>query len=233
VALYQNRAAQGFDQVSPAAGLAKPTYPYVGWGAGVFDVDNDGWPDILISNGHVYPQAGSIQGFGPYRQPILLFRNRRDRTFEDVTVASHLEEYQRSWRGVAFGDVDNDGRVDVLIADADGPPVLLLNRTPGRQHAVLFHLKGTKSNAAAIGARVTVTAGDLTQFNEVRGGTSLFSQNDLRLHFGLGAHEKMDVVEVLWPSGKKDRYSNLGADCIYTLTEDGKIESVPFAAPKD
>jgi hypothetical protein len=112
--------------------------------------------------------------------------------------------------------------------------LLLINRTESTNHAVLFRLVGTKSNKAAIGARVTVTAGDLTQFSEVRGGGSYMSQNDLRLHFGLGQHDAMDKVEIAWPSGKKDSFKSLPADFIYTITEGGEIQKVPFAgaAPK-
>ncbi|MFZ0308886.1 MAG: CRTAC1 family protein [Candidatus Sulfotelmatobacter sp.] len=230
-ALYWNRGAQGFEDIATKANLAKPTYPYVGWGTGFVDVDNDGWPDILITNGHVYPQADSIPGSAPYHQPIQLFRNLHDRTFAEVTAAAGLDKLRgASWRGVAFGDVNNDGKIDVLVLDADGPPLLLINRTETTNHAVLFHLIGTKSNKAAIGARVTVKAGDLFQFNEVRGGSSLFSQNDLRLHFGLAEHTLMNSVEILWPSGKKEIFENLPVDLIYTIVEgEGIREKTRFA----
>jgi hypothetical protein len=231
-ALYWNRGPQGFEDISTSAHLGS-TYQYVGWGAGFFDVDNTGWPDILVTNGHVYPQADSMQGSAPYHEPIQLFRNNHDRTFEDVSVPSGLDKFRRSWRGVAFGDVNNDGKVDVLVLDADGPPVLLINRTQSSNHAVLFHLIGVQSNKAAIGARVTVTAGDLIQFNEVRGGASLFSQNDLRLHFGLATHAVMDKVEISWPSGKKDVYQSLPADFIYTMVEgEGIRQKSPFMTEK-
>lgn len=229
--LYWNRGSKGFEDITTKANLAKPTYPYVGWGAGFLDVDNDGWPDILVTNGHVYPQADSIPGSAPYYEPVQLFRNHRDRTFEDVTAIAGVDKLRAaSWRGVAFGDVNNDGKVDVLVLDADGPPLLLLNRTAMTNHAVLFHLVGTRSNRAAIGTRVTVRAGDLIQFNEVRGGASLFSQNDLRLHFGLAEHVLMNNVELAWPSGKKEAFENLPADVIYTIVEgEGIKEKFPFA----
>jgi hypothetical protein len=229
--LYWNRGPEGFVDITTKANLGKPTYPYVGWGTGFFDVDNDGWDDIMVTNGHVYPQADLIPGSAPYHEPIQLFRNLHDRTFEDVTARAGLDKLRgASWRGVAFGDVNNDGKVDVLVLDADGPPLLLINRTGSKNHAVLFHLIGTKGNKAAIGARVTIKAGDLSQFNEVRGGSSLFSQNDLRLHFGLGEHALMNSVEIAWPSGKKETFYNLPADLIYTMVEGGGIEQkVPFA----
>jgi len=229
-ALYWNRGPSGFEDISASAHLAEPTYPYVGWGAGFIDVDNSGWVDILVTNGHVYPQADSIEGSAPYYEPIQLFRNNHDRTFEDVSALSGLDKFRRSWRGVAFGDVNNDGKVDILVLDADGPPLLLINRTETTNHAALFRLIGTKSNKAAIGARVTVTAGDLRQLDEVRGGASLFSQNDLRLHFGLGQHTIMDNVEIAWPSGKQETYENLAAGFIYTITEGAGIpQKTPFS----
>lgn len=229
-ALYWNQGAKGFEDISVKAHVGAPTYPYVGWGVGFFDVDNDGWDDILIANGHVYPQADSIPGSAPYHQPIQLFRNQRDRTFADVSSLSGLDKLgPGAWRGVAFGDVNNDGKVDVLVLDADGPPLLLINRSENSNHAALFHLIGTKSNKAAIGARVIIKAGSLSQLQEVRGGSSLFSQNDLRLHFGLENQTIINRVEIWWPSGKKETFENLTADFIYTMVEgEGVKRSVPF-----
>jgi len=228
--LYWNRGPQWFEDISAQAHLIAPTSPYVGWGGGFLDVDNSGWADILVTFGHVYPQADLITGYGTYRQPIKLFRNNHDRTFEDVSTMSGLDKFRRSWRGVAFGDVNNDGKVDAVVVDADGPPLLLINRTQTTNHAVLFRLVGTKSNRAAIGARVTVLAGDLKQFDEVRGGTGLFSQNDLRLHFGLGQNTVMNTVEVSWPSGAEETFQNLPTDFIYTIEESkGVQKKVSFA----
>lgn len=230
--LYWNRGEEGFVDITTKANLAKATYPYVGWGTGFVDADNDGWDDILVTNGHVYPQADSIPGSAPYHEPIQLFRNLQDKTFQDVSANAGLNKLRgASWRGVAFGDVNNDGKVDVLVLDVDGPPLLLINRSESKNHAVLFHLVGANSNRSAIGARVTVKAGDLSQFNEVRGGSSLFSQNDLRLHFGLGEHSVMNRVEIAWPSGKTESYDNLPADLIYTMVEGAGIRArVPFTA---
>jgi hypothetical protein len=174
----------------------------------------------------------SVKGGVPYREPLLLFRNNRDRTFDDVTALSGLDKLPRfSRRGAAFGDVNNDGKIDVLLLNVGEPPTLLINRTVSDNHAVLFRLEGTKSNRAAIGARVTVTAGDLVQFDEIRSGSSYASQNDLRLHFGLGANLVMNKVEVAWPSGKKDSFNDLRADSIYTINEDRGIQAkTPFAS---
>jgi hypothetical protein len=175
-----------------------------------------------------------VKGGVPYREPLLLFRNKRDRTFENITALSGLDKGPRaSRRGAAFGDVNNDGKVDILLLNIGEPPTLLLNRTESSNHAVLFRLVGTKSNRSAIGARVTVTVGDLAQFDEVRGGGSYASQNDLRLHFGLGTNATMNFVEIAWPSGKKESFHDLPADVIYTVVEDRGIEKrIPFAGSK-
>jgi enediyne biosynthesis protein E4 len=228
--LYWNRGKQGFNDISYPSRIGQPSYPLVGWGTSFIDIDNDGWLDIFVANGHVYPQMDLVKGGAPYRQPFLVFRNNRDRTFEDVTALTGLNNLPlASRRGAAFGDVNNDGKVDVLVLNVGEPPLLLINRTESDNHAVLLKLIGTRSNKAAIGARATVAAGDLVQFNEVHAGSSYLSQNDLRLHFGLGSQAMIDTLEISWPSGKKDVYRHLPADFIYTISEDGTVQKkVPF-----
>ena len=229
--LFWNRGtALGFTDISWSSHIAQPSYPLVGWGTGFFDMDNDGWLDLFVANGHVYPQMDLVKGGVPYRQPVLLFRNHRDRTFDDVTTLSSLDKLPpEARRGAAFGDVNNDGKVDILILNVGRPPTLLINRTEGTGHAALFKLLGTKSNKAAIGARVTVTTSAFVQFNEVRSGSSYLSQNDLRLHFGFGQETLIDTTEVTWPSGKKDVIQNLPTDFIYTIVEGEGVQSkVPF-----
>jgi len=221
--LYRNLGAQGFSDVSWPAKLAKPTYNPVGWGTGFFDMDNDGWLVLFIANGHVYPQMDMVPGAPRYREPMLLFRNNRDGTFEDVSgVLASIPDQSR--RGAAFGDINNDGNVDIVIMSTDGPPTLLLNQGGNSNHRVLFKLTGTKSNKMAIGARVIVKAGKLAQFSEVRGGGSYLSQNDPRLHFGLGSEAKMDEVEIRWPSGKVEVLRDVPADFIYTIVEGEGIQ---------
>ncbi len=228
--LFMNEGPKEFSDITGGSGIAQPTYPYVGWGTAFVDVDNDGWPDIFVANGHVFPQADNVKGLAPYREPVFLFRNHRDKTFEDVTAASGLNKLPvLSRRGAAFGDVNNDGKIDILILNMDGPPTLLMNHSESTNHAATFRLIGTKSNAAAIGARVRVIAGDLMQFDEVRGGGSYLSQNDPRLHFGLESHATMDRVEVSWPSGSKEEFTAMAADHIYTITEGkGITQKIPF-----
>jgi hypothetical protein len=222
--LYRDLGKDSFADVSWAAKLAQPTYPLVGWGTAFFDMDNDGWLDIFIANGHVYPQVDSIPGGAPYREPVQLFRNNRNGAFENVSsVLADLPPESR--RGAAFGDINNDGMVDVVVINVGSPPSLLLNTSSNTNHRVLFQLQGTKSNRMAIGARVTVKAGDLVQMNEVRAGGSYLSQNDPRLHFGLGQQSRMATVEVRWPSGSTEVLNDLPADFIYTIVEGRGIQN--------
>jgi len=222
--LYRNLGKEGFADASWPARLAKPTYPYVGWGTAFFDMDNDGWLDIFVANGHVYPQVDSIAGGPGYHEPMMLFRNKRDGTFEDVSSALASIPAE-SRRGAAFGDINNDGSIDIVIVNVGAPPTLLINQGANSNHRVLFKLIGTKSNKMAIGARVTVKAGGLTQFSEVRAGGSYISSNDPRLHFGLGSEAKMSEVEIRWPSGGSETLRDVPADFIYTLVEGQGIKA--------
>lgn len=237
--LYRNLAAQGFTDMGWASGLAQGSYPYVKWGTGLVDFDNDGWLDAFVANGHVYPQVDAIPGSPRYKQPMQLFRNRHDGTFEDVSNPSGVASMPlESRRGAAFGDINNDGNIDIVLLNIGAPPSLLINRSHNDNHRVLFQLVGTKSNRAGIGARVTVKSASFTQLNEVRGGGSYLSQNDLRLHFGLGADDKIGTVEIAWPSGASDIIRDLPADNVYTVVEGrGVRERLPLppvsAAPKD
>jgi hypothetical protein len=161
---------------------------------------------------------------------MLLYRNNWDGTFEEVSKAAGLADMPpHSRRGAAFGDIFNDGNIDIVVVDIDKPPLLLKNLNHAGSHRVEFKLVGTKSNRAAIGARVTVRAGKLVQFSEVKGGSSYLSQNDLRQHFGLGQETKIESVEIRWPSGRLETLSNVAPDAIYTVMEGQGIRgSVPL-----
>jgi hypothetical protein len=229
--LYHNLGKDSFADVSVRAKIIKPTYPLVSWGTAFFDMDNDGWFDVFVASGHVYPQVDAIPGGTPYRQPLVLLRNQHDGTFEDVSdTLSKLPPQSR--RGAAFGDINNDGNVDVVILNVGEPPSLMLNRNNSGSHRVLFKLVGTKSNQAGIGARVTVKTGALTQFSEVRGGASYLSQNDLRLHFGLAANDQMNEVDIRWPDGETELLRNLAADFIYTIEEGAGIKHKTALPPR-
>jgi hypothetical protein len=222
--LYRNMGNDGFSDVSWPAKLAKATYEPVGWGTAFLDFDNDGWLDLFVANGHVYPQMDQIPGTSRYAEPMLLFRNKRDGTFEDVSSAlASIPDASR--RGAAFGDLNNDGNIDIVVSNMDGPPTLLLNQGGDGNHRVLFSLVGTQSNKSSIGARVTVRAGKLVQIGEVRAGGSYISQNDPRLHFGLGSETKMGEVEIKWPSGKTEILRDLPSDFIYTIVEGTGIKT--------
>ena len=233
-ALFWNQGEKGFTDIAASAGVARPSFLPVGWGAAFFDMDNDGWLDLIVANGHVYPQMDLVEGGAPFREPLLLFRNKHDRTFEDVTTLAGLDRLPpASRRGLAVGDVNNDGKLDVLLLNIGESPTLLINRAQTSYHAVLLHLIGTKSNKAAIGARAIVTVGETTQIAEIRSGSSYLSQNDLRLHFGLGDAVAVSSVQILWPSGKAETYKHLAADFIYTIVEGSGIsERSPFAGKR-
>jgi hypothetical protein len=218
--LYRNNGSDGFSDASALAGIAQPSHPYVGWGTAFFDMDNDGWLDIFAANGHVYPQVDTIPNAAHFRQPVLLFRNQRDGTFEQVASQTGLDEMPlHSRRGAAFGDINNDGCVDIVTLNVGEPPSLLLNHCDHGNHRVLFRLLGTRSNRLAIGARVTVRTGRMTQISEVKAGSSYISQSDLRQHFGLGSSARIDEVEVRWPNGNREKFQGLPADFIYTIAE--------------
>ena len=225
--LYHNDGKNSFTDLAYAAKVAAVSLPHVGWGTKFFDYDNDGWVDLFVANGHVYPQLPG------YKQPRLLHRNNRDSTFSEVSAefGTILTENRVS-RGVAFGDIDNDGDVDLLIADLDGPPQLLRNDAGNSGNAgnsILIKTVGVKSNRSGIGARVTVVAGDLTQTDQVRSGDSYISQSDLRLHFGLEKRAKVDSIQVRWPSGAVDKISNVGVNRIITIKEgQGKVDEKEF-----
>ncbi len=224
--LYWNRGEFFIDIAVPAQ-IAPSTFAPVKWGTGFADFDNDGWLDILVANGNFSSLMDTLPGEVRYAEPLLLFRNLGNRTFEEIAGPSGLNAGPLlSRRGTAFGDINNDGNLDVVVFNAAGPPSLFLNDTDNSNHRVLFRLIGSKSNRAAIGARVTVTTSQFIQIDEVRGGGSYNSTNDTRLHFGLGADALIKKVEVFWPSGLRQSFPDLPADALYELTEGQAIRKI-------
>jgi hypothetical protein len=237
--LYRNEGNWDFRDVSYKAGVAASSITGVKWGTAFADLDNDGWLDLITVAGHVYPQVDVLPGQGGYRQPKILDMNQRDGTFCDASAqAGPALQQKRVSRGLAVGDLFNDGNLDVVINDLDGPPMILRNRgIPGR-HWISLELAGTKSNRLAIGARVKLIAGGMTQTEEIHSGGSYLSQNDLRIHFGLGSAEKVDSVEIRWPSGKVETIKDLAADKFYSVLEgegivsSGRIRPTPPKSAK-
>jgi enediyne biosynthesis protein E4 len=222
--LYHNDGKGSFTDVSYAAKVAAVSLPYVGWGTQFFDYDNDGWVDLLVINGHVYPQLPS------YRQRNFVHHNNRNGTFTEVGEqlgAPFVEK--RTGRGAAFGDIDNDGDTDVIINNLDGPPQMLRNDGGNANNSVLIKTIGVKSNRDGIGARVKIVSGDLMQIDEVHSGGSYLSQSDLRLHFGLEKRTKIDLIEVHWPSGTIDKIADAGVNKIIIIKEgQGIVEQKDF-----
>ncbi len=217
--LYRNNRNGTFYDAVYQAGLAAAT-ANVGWGAGFQDFDNDGWRDIFVSTGHVYPQVEGRGLMANYASAKVLFRNRGGGRFEDVgsKAGPGITRPQTS-RGCAFGDYDNDGDVDVVVINMNGPPSLLRNNCAGENHWIKVKCTGIKSNRSAIGARVTVVSGNHAQIDEVMSGASYVSQNDFRLHFGLGRAAQADQVEVRWPSGLVERFQNVEANQLIHIQE--------------
>jgi hypothetical protein len=218
--LYLNRGELGFTALAYSAKIAQTSLPYVSWGTGFADFDNDGLPDLLIASGHIYPDVDTIPNGIRYREPLLLYRNKGDRTFDEISGPAGLNDGPaQSRRGVALGDINNDGNVDIVAFNVGAPPSLFLNDTKNSNHRVLFKLSGTKSNRGAVGARITITSASRSQIEEVKAGSSYLSTNDPRLHFGLATDSVMERVEIRWPNGSVEVLKNVPADAIYTVVE--------------
>jgi enediyne biosynthesis protein E4 len=216
-ALYRNLGKGLFEDIAGESGLAVQNR-FVQWGAGMPDVDNDGWPDVFIVTGNVYPEVEAALPHYPHRSPRLLFRNVDGRRFADVSSTSGPGiATAESSRGAAFGDIDNDGDVDALIMNMNVRPSLLRNDQAGGGHWLIVRLAGPKGNLQGVGATVRVTAGGRTQTRAVLSQASYYSVDDLRAHFGLGAVREIDRIEVRWPDGRLDTRERTSADQIVTI----------------
>jgi hypothetical protein len=198
----------------------------VGWGDAFVDFANAGWQDIFIVNGHVYPQVDEIGTGLKYLEPKLLFLNQRNGTFKNISkLAGAAIQIPQVSRGMAIGDLFNDGKLEAVVENLKGQPMILRPEGGPQNHWISFQLEGVKSNRLALNARVRATAGDLVQLGEVISGGSYLSQSDLRIHFGLGDHQRVDKADVLWPDGKVETLTNLVADRLYFVREGAGIVS--------
>jgi hypothetical protein len=219
---FRNNGKGTFSDVSYQAGIAQPSTPFVKFGDGFLDYDNDGWKDLFIVNGHVYPQVDQHPEWGQsYAQRPLLYRNLGNGKFELVPAVEGTGlAVVTVGRGAAFGDLFNDGKIDVVINSMDGVPVLLRNVNPDHHHWVEMQLiGGPKSPRDAVGASVYLTANRMRQRGDVLSGGSYLSSNDMRVHFGLGNSDKVDQMEIHWPSGTVEKMTLAAVDRIYTITE--------------
>jgi hypothetical protein len=217
--LYRNNGDGTFDDVTFAAGLGLYT-KYLGWGTMFIDVDNDGWPDLLLINGHVYPEVDKQHLGSDYQEPRILYHNKGNGTFGDISEdAGPGITTAKSGRGLAVGDLWNDGRMSAVVSNMNAPMSLLVNQVKSGNHWIAFKTVGTKSNRDGIGAKIRVKAGDRILVDEVRSGSSYDSNNDMRVHFGLGRNDKVDWAEVRWPSGLTEKFSGLHVDGIQNLKE--------------
>ena len=226
--LYRNQGKIGFIDVSAFSGVLKATRGYVQWGDAFVDFSNSGWPDAFLVSGHVVPQVDTLPQGPKYREPKTLLLNQRDGRFKDISKeAGPAIQIPQVSRGMAMGDLFNDGKVEAVVENLVGLPMILRPVGGESNHWVSFQLEGTKSDRLALNARVRATAGDLVQVQEVLSGGSYLSQNDLRLHFGLGKHDRVDRVEIRWPTGAVEVFNDLQADRFYVIREGaGKVSTV-------
>jgi hypothetical protein len=230
--LYRNNGDTTFEDATFAAGLGLHT-KYLGWGTMFVDVDNDGWLDLMLVNGHVYPEVEKYKLGSDYREPRLLYRNDGKGKFTDLSESAGSGfQIRESGRGLAVGDLWNDGRMSAVISNMNAPVSLLVNQAPSKNSWIGFKTVGTKSNRDGLGARITARVGNRNFVDEVRSGSSYISNSDRRIHFGLGTATKLDWVEVRWPSGLLERFEGLEVNKIHMLKEGSGAPQKPPASAK-
>ena len=224
--VFRNDGKGFYDEVSDTVGIAEATRSVLSFGGGFFDFDNDGWLDIFIANGHVYPEVEQAEPKVRYKQINQLFRNDSKGLFVEVTKgAGDGFRVPYAARGAAFADFDNDGDVDIVVANNSDPPLLLRNSGGTGNHFLNFRLVGSKSNRDATGAKIKVRAGGVTQVREISAGGSYFSHSDQRAHFGIGSNTSAESVEVVWPNGHRQLFRGIAADKFYTIDEGKEVRS--------
>jgi len=217
--LYRNRGDGSFEDATFSAGLGLHTQ-YLGWGTMFFDFDNDGWPDLLLVNGHVYPEVDRQHLGSDFEEPRILYRNLGNGKFDDISATAGAGITTRSSsRGLAVGDLWNDGKLSAVVSNMNAPPSLLVNQVRTPNHWIGVQTEGVKSNRDGIGARIRVKTEARTLVDEVRSGSSYNSNNDRRVHFGLGSAAKVAWIEIRWPSGFTEIFESPNPDRIVVLKE--------------
>jgi enediyne biosynthesis protein E4 len=228
--LYRNDGGLNFSDISRKAGVLHDSIPFVGWGNAFVDLDNSGWQDLILVNGHVYPQVDSAKIGTSYKEPKLVYQNQRNGSFREVgALTGPAVKVPQVSRGLAVGDLFNRGRQDIVIENLTGGPMILEAKSNPANHWASFELEGA-ANKLALNARVFVTTGKMQQMGEIRSGGSYLSQSDLRLHFGLGDAKRIDKIEIQWPNGKAQFFDGVDADRFYKIKQDGPISAVDYKA---
>ena len=232
--LYRNDGNLNFSDVSRQSGIAQPSVPYVGWGDAFVDLDNSGWQDLIIVNGHVYPQVDDVKAGTAYREPKLIYINQHNGTFREMGAETgNSVRIPQVSRGLAIGDLFHNGAMDLVVENLVGTPMILASKPNPANQWVSFALEGSPKNRLALNARIRVTTGNLQQLKEIRSGGSYLSQNDLHLHFGIGRARIIDKVEVMWPNGGTQTFINLQPDRFYSLKQNGNlvVSGTPTGTP--
>jgi enediyne biosynthesis protein E4 len=222
--LYRNNGNGTFDDTTFAAGLGLHTQ-YLGWGTMFFDAENNGWPDLILVNGHVYPEVDKQHLGSNYEEPRIFYHNNGNGTFSEISASAGPGiTTPSSSRGLAIGDFWNDGKLSVVVSNMNAPPSLLINQVKNGNHWVAIKTEGVKSNRDGLGARIRVKVGARVLVDEVRSGSSYISNNDRRVHFGLGSVAQIDWIEIHWPSGLTETFEKPGVDRVLALKEGaGKV----------
>jgi hypothetical protein len=222
--LYRNDGNFAFTDVSRQAGIAHPSVPYVGWGDAFVDLSNSGWQDLILVNGHVYPQVEDANAGIAYKEPKLLFLNQHDGTFRESSAATgNALLIPQVSRGLAVGDLFHRGVLDIVVENLVGGPMILESKPNPTNHWVSFALEGSPKNRLALNARIRITTGTQHQLQEIRSGGSYLSQSDLHVHFGIGHARLIDKVEVQWPNAPTQTFTNVQPNHFYTLKQNGTL----------